>query len=199
HKLIPEELNYDIHDKELLGIVWALKRWRAFLLSLSSPFKVLTNHSSLKYFMSSKVLTRPTLPGALSRQDNAHLERGEDFISKNPMSFQQLIKQDEVQPSRYFAVTVEFFSNLIDSIQKALWQDSHYRSILQDLGKGKSVQDSSLDSSSQLLLFKDWVVVQMTPQFNSEYFRKGMTLLLLDTLAKRRLSNLSSGISTCPA
>ncbi|MBW0566360.1 hypothetical protein O181_106075, partial [Austropuccinia psidii MF-1] len=57
HKPIPAELNYEIHDKELLGIVWALKRRRAFLLSLSSPFEVLTDHSSLKYFMSSKVLT----------------------------------------------------------------------------------------------------------------------------------------------
>ncbi|MBW0589428.1 hypothetical protein O181_129143 [Austropuccinia psidii MF-1] len=126
--LIPEKLNYEIHDKELLGIAWALKRWRAFLLSLSSPFEILTDHSSLQYFMSSKVLThrqarwaefhfsityRPsrlaTLPDALSRQDNIYLERGEDFISNNPMNFQQLIKQDEVQPSRYFAVKVEPF------------------------------------------------------------------------------------------
>ncbi|MBW0585024.1 hypothetical protein O181_124739 [Austropuccinia psidii MF-1] len=51
-KLLPAELNYEIHDKELLGIVWSLKRWRAFLLSLSSSFEVLTNHSSLQYFMS---------------------------------------------------------------------------------------------------------------------------------------------------
>ncbi|MBW0585957.1 hypothetical protein O181_125672 [Austropuccinia psidii MF-1] len=57
HKRIPAECNYDIHDKELLGIVWARKCWRAFLLSRSSPFEVLTNHSSLQYFMSSKVLT----------------------------------------------------------------------------------------------------------------------------------------------
>ncbi|MBW0587259.1 hypothetical protein O181_126974 [Austropuccinia psidii MF-1] len=123
-KPIPEEPNYKIHDKELLGIVWALKRWRAFLLSLSSPFEFLTNHSSLQYLMTSKGLTchrarwaeflckfhfsityRPgrlaTLPDALSRRDNVYLERGEDFISKNPMNFQQLIKQDEVQPSRW--------------------------------------------------------------------------------------------------
>ncbi|MBW0567058.1 hypothetical protein O181_106773, partial [Austropuccinia psidii MF-1] len=98
-KPIPAELNYDIHDKELLGIVWALKRWRAFLLSLSSPFEVLTNHSSLQYFMSLKVLTRrqlhwaeslsefhfsityrpsrlATLPDALSHWDNIYPERG---------------------------------------------------------------------------------------------------------------------------
>ncbi|MBW0590309.1 hypothetical protein O181_130024, partial [Austropuccinia psidii MF-1] len=50
-KLIPEELDYEIHDKELLGIVWALKGWRAFLLSLTCPFEVLTDHSSLQYFI----------------------------------------------------------------------------------------------------------------------------------------------------
>ncbi|MBW0569615.1 hypothetical protein O181_109330 [Austropuccinia psidii MF-1] len=57
-KPLPGELNYEIHDKELLGIVWALKRWRAYLLSLSSSFEVLTNRSSLQYFISSKILTR---------------------------------------------------------------------------------------------------------------------------------------------
>ncbi|MBW0574282.1 hypothetical protein O181_113997, partial [Austropuccinia psidii MF-1] len=57
-KPLPAKLNYEIHDKELLAIVWALKRWREFLLSLSNSFEVLTDHSSLQYFMSSKVLTR---------------------------------------------------------------------------------------------------------------------------------------------
>ncbi|MBW0532989.1 hypothetical protein O181_072704, partial [Austropuccinia psidii MF-1] len=53
-KPIPAELNYEIHDKELLGIVWAVKSWRAFLIYLPSPFQVLTDNSSLQYFMSSK-------------------------------------------------------------------------------------------------------------------------------------------------
>ncbi|MBW0570599.1 hypothetical protein O181_110314 [Austropuccinia psidii MF-1] len=131
------ELNYEIQDKDFLGIVWALKYWRAFLLSLSFPFEVLTDHSSLQYFISLKVLTRhqahwaeflsefhfsityrpgrlATLLDALSRWEGVYPERGEDFISNNPMKFQQLIKQDEVQPSRYFAVKMDSFSNLID-------------------------------------------------------------------------------------
>ncbi|MBW0502795.1 hypothetical protein O181_042510 [Austropuccinia psidii MF-1] len=97
--LISAELNYEIHDKEFLGIVWDLKCWRAFLLSLSLSFAVLTDHSSLQYFMSSKVLTccqafwdeflsefhfsityRPgclaTLPDTLSRQKNIYPEGG---------------------------------------------------------------------------------------------------------------------------
>ncbi|MBW0541962.1 hypothetical protein O181_081677 [Austropuccinia psidii MF-1] len=169
-KLIPEELNYEIHDKELLGIVWALKCWRSFLLSLSSPFEVLTNHSSLQYFISSKVLTHrqarwveflsefhfsitycpgrlATLPDAFSRWDNVYPERGEEFIRMNAINFQQLIKQDEVQPSRYFAVKVESSPDLIDSIQKALCQDSQYRSIVKELGKVVVPNDPTIQLS----------------------------------------------------
>ncbi|MBW0527424.1 hypothetical protein O181_067139 [Austropuccinia psidii MF-1] len=88
------------------------------------------------------------------------------------MNFQQLINQDEVQPSRYFAVKVASFLNLIESIQKNLWQDSQYRSILQELCKGKSVQDDSLDSSSQLLPFKDQVVVPNDPTIQPRILQK---------------------------
>ncbi|MBW0556982.1 hypothetical protein O181_096697 [Austropuccinia psidii MF-1] len=113
-----------------------------------------------------------TLPEALSCWDDVYPERGKDFISKNSMNFQQLIQQDEVQPSRYFAVKVESFSNLIESIQKKLWQDPQYRSILQELGKGKFVQDYSLDSSSQPLLFKDQVVVPNDPTIQISILQK---------------------------
>ncbi|MBW0544052.1 hypothetical protein O181_083767 [Austropuccinia psidii MF-1] len=88
------------------------------------------------------------------------------------MNFQQLIKKDEVQPSRYFAVKLDSFPNLIESIQKKLWQDSQYRIILQELGKGKYVQDYSLDSSSQLLLFKDRVVVPNDPTIQLSILQK---------------------------
>ncbi|MBW0585364.1 hypothetical protein O181_125079, partial [Austropuccinia psidii MF-1] len=67
---------------------------------------------------------------------------------------------------------VESFKNLIDSIQKALWKDSQSRSILQELGKGKSVQYYSLDSSSQLLLFKDQVVVPKDPTIQLRILQK---------------------------
>ncbi|MBW0557063.1 hypothetical protein O181_096778, partial [Austropuccinia psidii MF-1] len=56
-KFLPAELNYEIHEKELLGIVWVFKHWRAFLLSLSDSFEVLRDHSSLQYCMFFKVLT----------------------------------------------------------------------------------------------------------------------------------------------
>ncbi|MBW0486581.1 hypothetical protein O181_026296 [Austropuccinia psidii MF-1] len=119
-KLLPEELNYEIHDKELLGIVWALKSWTGFLLSLSSSFEVLTNHSSLQYLIKFNIITccqalwaeflsefhfsitycpgcLATLPDALSDWGNVYPERVEDFISKDPMNYQKIIKKDEIQ------------------------------------------------------------------------------------------------------
>ncbi|MBW0575434.1 hypothetical protein O181_115149 [Austropuccinia psidii MF-1] len=145
-KLFPAELNYEIHDKKLLGIVWALKHWRAFLLSLSSYFEFLTDNSSLQYFMSSKVLTcrqarwaeflyefhftityfpgrLACLPDALSRRDNMYPERGVDFISKTPQTFHQIIKQNGIQESIFFSIKVEIFSALVEKIQKEVWQD----------------------------------------------------------------------------
>ncbi|MBW0471947.1 hypothetical protein O181_011662 [Austropuccinia psidii MF-1] len=55
-KHIPEELKYEIQNKDHLGIVRALMHRRAVLLSLSHPFEVLTDHSSLQNFMISKFL-----------------------------------------------------------------------------------------------------------------------------------------------
>ncbi|MBW0524257.1 hypothetical protein O181_063972 [Austropuccinia psidii MF-1] len=181
-KLLQAELNYEIHDKELLGIVWALKHWRAFLLSSSNPFEVFTDNSSLHYFMSSKVLTccqahwaeflsefhfpityRPgrlaTLPDALSCLDKMYPERGVDFINKNLQNFHQVIKQDGIQKLRFFSIKVEILSDLIDQIQKEVWQDKDYEEILKQLARGESVTDYSIEPQAKLLLFKDRVVI----------------------------------------
>ncbi|MBW0547694.1 hypothetical protein O181_087409 [Austropuccinia psidii MF-1] len=157
-KLLPAELNYEIHDKELLGIVWALKRWRAFLLSLSHSFEVLTDHSSLQYSMSSKVLTfrrLATLPDALSRWDNMYPQRGVDIISKNPQNFHKVLKKNAIKESKFFSIKVEVFSDLVDQIQKAVWQDKDYRETLKQLARGESISDYTLEPQAKFLLFKD--------------------------------------------
>ncbi|MBW0576920.1 hypothetical protein O181_116635 [Austropuccinia psidii MF-1] len=111
------------------------------------------------------------LPDALSCWENIYPQRG-DSISENLMNHQQIFKQDEIQASKFFSVEVDSFSNFIDSIQKALWKDSQYRSSLQDLGKTMSVQYYSLDSSPQLLLFKDRVVVTNDPTIQTNMIQK---------------------------
>jgi len=52
------ELNYDIHNKELLAIVEAFKKWRYYLEGTATPVEVITDHKNLTYFCSSKSLTR---------------------------------------------------------------------------------------------------------------------------------------------
>jgi transposase InsO family protein len=53
------ELNYDIHDKELLAVVLAIKEWRAWLegLQTKEPFLLYSDHRALEYFMTTKKLT----------------------------------------------------------------------------------------------------------------------------------------------
>jgi hypothetical protein len=57
-KFSPEELNYQVHDKELLAIVDACKHWRAYLDHVQVPFTVYSDHHNLQYFFSAKVLNR---------------------------------------------------------------------------------------------------------------------------------------------
>ncbi|MBW0572687.1 hypothetical protein O181_112402, partial [Austropuccinia psidii MF-1] len=194
-KLLPAELNCEVHDKELLGIVWALKCWRAFLLSLSDPFEVLTDHYSLQYFMSSKVLTccqahwaeflsefhfsitygpgrLATLPDSLSHRDNVYPERRVDFISKNPQNFDQAIKKNEIKESIFFSIKVEVFSDLVDQIQKAVWQDKDYKEILKQLARGESVSDYTLEPQAKFLLFKDRVVIPINHELKLDILQK---------------------------
>ena len=57
-KLSPAELNYEIHDKELLAIVECFKEWRAYLEGPKYQVIVYTDHKNLTYFASTKVLNR---------------------------------------------------------------------------------------------------------------------------------------------
>ena len=50
------ELNYNIYNKELLGIVTVLKEWRAFLYGTIELFRVITDYKNLVKFLTIKKL-----------------------------------------------------------------------------------------------------------------------------------------------
>lgn len=56
----PTELNYEIYDKELLAIFKAFQQWHNYLEGSTHAilFLVLSDHKNLKYFMTTKQLTR---------------------------------------------------------------------------------------------------------------------------------------------
>ena len=52
------ERNYEIHDKEMLAIIWCLEAWRHFLEGAKDRFEIWTNHKNLEYFMKAQKLNR---------------------------------------------------------------------------------------------------------------------------------------------
>ncbi|SPQ99093.1 unnamed protein product (mitochondrion) [Plasmodiophora brassicae] len=57
-KLTKEELNYKIHDKEMLAIVQSFEKWRQFLDSAQHQTLVHSDHRNLEYFLSTQKLSR---------------------------------------------------------------------------------------------------------------------------------------------
>lgn len=57
-KMAPAEINYEIHDKELLAIVDAFKKWRRYLEGAPHTAQVYSDHNNHRYFLTSKVLNR---------------------------------------------------------------------------------------------------------------------------------------------
>lgn len=107
-KLNKAEINYDIHDKELLAVIRCLSQWDPELRSCG-PFTILTDHKNLEHFMKKQQLSerqarwaeklmrykfsmiyRPgaeaVIPDALSRREQDTLGK-EDYDSR----FRQLI------------------------------------------------------------------------------------------------------------
>jgi hypothetical protein len=59
-KMNPAEINYDIHDKELLAIVELLHAWRHYVVSVPAdePLTILSDHKNLARFSSKLSLSR---------------------------------------------------------------------------------------------------------------------------------------------
>lgn len=57
-KLTPAEVNYEIHDKELLAIVDSFARWRQYLEGAKHRIDVFSDHQNLSYFTTAKILNR---------------------------------------------------------------------------------------------------------------------------------------------
>ena len=55
-KITGPKLNYDIHDKELLTVVEALREWRVYLEGTKYPIQIYTDHKNLLYWTSTKQL-----------------------------------------------------------------------------------------------------------------------------------------------
>ncbi|ESK81460.1 reverse transcriptase [Moniliophthora roreri MCA 2997] len=89
--LMGAELNYDTHDKELLAIFEVFKTWHHYLEGALNPIDIVTNHKNLKYFSTTKILTRRqpgrlgAKPDALTRCWDVYPKEGDtSYISSPP-------------------------------------------------------------------------------------------------------------------
>jgi RNase H-like domain found in reverse transcriptase len=114
------ELNYDVHDKEILAIFEAFKRWRHYLEGSALPKDVVTDHKNLEYFYTAKLLTgrqaqwsefpsqfnliiwfHPgklgTKPDALTRRWDVYpKEGGNDYGQVNPQNFRRIFTNQQL-------------------------------------------------------------------------------------------------------
>ena len=94
-KFTAAEINYEIHDKELLAIVDSFQEWRHFLEGAQHPVTVYTDHKNLEYFMSAKVLNRRQARWSIS------LSRFNFVITYRPGT--QQIRSDALSRRAYLA------------------------------------------------------------------------------------------------
>jgi len=117
------ELNYNVHDKELLAIFEAFKIWRHYLEGSASPIDIVTDHKNLEYFSTTKILIRQqarwseylsqfnlvicfhsghlgTKPDALTRQWDIYPEGGDNgYASVNPHNFHPVFTHKQIAAS----------------------------------------------------------------------------------------------------
>jgi len=158
------ELNYDVHDKELLAIFEAFKIWRHYLEGSASPINVVTDHKNLEYFSTTKILTcqqarwseylsqfnlvirfRPGRLGtkldALTRRWDIYPKEGDNgYASVNPHNFCPVFTYEQIVAS--LRATILTTLTLCAAI--ILDQNQLYSDILATLPLDTSISDHLL-------------------------------------------------------
>ena len=117
------ELNYDVHDKELLAIFDAFTTWRHYLEGAPLPVDVVTDHKNLEYFSTTKVLTRRQVrwseylsafnmvirfrpgrlggkPDALTRRWDVYAREGDkSYSTANPQNLRPIFTSEHLRAS----------------------------------------------------------------------------------------------------
>ena len=176
-KLTSAELNYEIHDKELLAIVAAFQEWRVYLEGTKHQVAVITDHKNLLYFTTTKVLNRRQVRWSelMSRynfkityrkgSENAKadaLSRRSDYI-KDKETVSHAIFEDNGEALMYnhpelnATLQVEDTQTL-ENIRQAYANDATARRILENL----EAHPGNTLSPNNTLLFKGSIYVPAT-------------------------------------
>ena len=132
-KLSPHELNYAIHEKELLAIVHALRTWRTYLEG--RHFTVITDHASLEYIKTQH---------NISRRQARWLEtlQAHDFEVKYRPGKTNVVADALSRAPRLSAISIAS-THLIDNaiLREAYTKDAYFNDIFNVLSKPEDATD----------------------------------------------------------
>jgi len=156
--LQPAERNYEIHDKELLAIIHALKHFRHYLQGSAHQTKIFSDHTNLKYFTTKQTLTccqeRWSLflgtfdyviipkPGKINKADalSRRPDYKEGIASENaetilltPEKFLLKPEQFHIQALHNMAIPTGINKELKEAIQEAIKTDTLTGQKLKDI------------------------------------------------------------------
>ena len=173
-KLAPAELNYKIHDKELLAIVDALKQWRVYLEGSKTEVKVYSDHKNLESFTTTKVLNRRQVrwseelaayhfriyyrKGSLNGRADA-LSRRADYVTDIPKTAGQILEVDADGNLAYHWRQIAAMFEVTDTEGEQLIQDA--------LTKDKAMKDLCTPNQEpgSLFEYEDGIL-----WFNGKYY-----------------------------
>jgi hypothetical protein len=165
-KLSSAEVNYPVHEKEHLAIVYALTKWRTYLHGTKEPFTVITDHQSLKYLDTKGTLSSRQARWAEKmaefnfdiRYKKGQLHVAPDAISRRP-DYQVLNAMS----------TVELQSGILDQISETIQQDEHFGKIYQKVVEGEEQEYSIRDG---LLYLGDRICIPDNPEIKHHLLRE---------------------------
>src|SRR6202453_1596219 len=139
------QLNYPVHEQEMLSIILALKRWRVDLMG--TKIEIYTDHQTLETFDEQKDLSRRQsrwMKYSLQYEYEIHYVKGEDNTVADALS--QLEGDDSPDPEPLSPISAVFSiasdPELIKNI-KAGYKDNPFTSkIMKDI-KSKMITPSS--------------------------------------------------------
>lgn len=183
-KLLPAEINYDTHDKELLAIVDSFTTWRQYLIAAdsSNPIIVLSDHERLQRFMVAQQLTRRQYrwmvklsefafkiihrPGRLSGKPDA-LSRRSDYA---------IVHGDEVHKQNF----LQLFEKVeVDALHVVNQDKAWIKTVVEETSKSqlfKQFEDGKLDpeifTSENGLLLNEGLIYLPTEKLQIDIFRR---------------------------
>ncbi|KAG9224754.1 hypothetical protein CCMSSC00406_0002095 [Pleurotus cornucopiae] len=210
------ELNYDIHNKELLAIFEAFRVWRHYLEGSGNPIDMVTDHKNLEYFSTTKILTcrqarwseylsqfnllirfRPgrlgSKPDALTRCWNVYLrEGGDDYATVNPQNFKPIFSNEQLTAS----IRATYLSGPVLRSSIIMDTEKLHKDII-DAYLSDPVTKAQLENleprwSPPKIIYFALTAASTSPTteiFASTYSVSNMTIFLLDITARTRPSN----------